>query len=39
MFIRSTPFVLACLLAAGCSSVTPHYDARFGEAVRDARRR
>ncbi len=22
---------------AGCSSMTPHYDARFGEAVRNAR--
>ena len=39
MFIRSTPLLLACLLAAGCSSVTPHYDARFGEAVRDARKK
>lgn len=39
MFIRSTPLVLACLLAAGCSSVTPNYDARFGEAVRDAKKK
>jgi len=26
-------------LVAGCSSVTPHYDARFGDAVRDAKRK
>lgn len=24
-------------LLAGCASVTPHYDKRFGEAVREAR--
>ncbi|MDM0057529.1 hypothetical protein [Variovorax fucosicus] len=26
-------------LVAGCSSVTPNYDARFGDAVRDAKRK
>ena len=26
-------------LVAGCSTVTPHYDARFGDAVRDSKRR
>jgi len=26
-------------LVAGCSSVTPHYDARFGDAVREAKRK
>ena len=30
------PVALAALLA-GCGSTTPHYDARFGEAVRNAR--
>lgn len=30
------PVALAALLA-GCGSTTPHYDARFGEAVRTAR--
>ncbi|MES2248822.1 MAG: hypothetical protein V4645_16200 [Pseudomonadota bacterium] len=39
MFIRSTTLALACLLATGCSSVTPHYDARFGDAVRDAKKK
>ncbi|MBS0449731.1 MAG: hypothetical protein JSS14_00335 [Proteobacteria bacterium] len=30
---------LALLLAlAGCQTVTPNYDARFGDAVRDAKR-
>ncbi|MCT9812081.1 hypothetical protein N0K08_15655 [Acidovorax sp. Be4] len=27
----------ATALLAGCGSMTPHYDARFGEAVRNAR--
>lgn len=33
--------VIASLLGlvAGCSSVTPNYDARFGDAVRDAKRK
>ena len=31
---RAIPLLL-CLLA-GCSTATPHYDARFGEAVRTA---
>ena len=26
-------------LVAGCSTTTPHYDARFGDAVRDAKRK
>ncbi|MGJ7496550.1 hypothetical protein ACSFA8_15855 [Variovorax sp. RT4R15] len=26
-------------LVAGCSSVTPNYDARFGDAVRDAKKK
>ena len=26
-------------LLAGCASTTPNYDARFGEAVRDAKRK
>ncbi|MBT2303024.1 hypothetical protein J7E70_21470 [Variovorax paradoxus] len=26
-------------LVAGCSSVTPNYDARFGDAVREAKRK
>ncbi|PIF73614.1 hypothetical protein CLU95_0710 [Variovorax sp. 54] len=39
MFIRSTTLALACLLATGCSSVTPNYDARFGDAVRDAKKK
>jgi uncharacterized protein YceK len=33
---RAIPLLLLCLLA-GCSSTTPHYDARFGEAVRTAK--
>jgi len=39
MFIRSTTLALVCLLATGCSHVTPNYDARFGDAVRDAKRK
>ncbi|HEV2610998.1 MAG TPA: hypothetical protein VGU61_12085 [Noviherbaspirillum sp.] len=30
-------FVLGLVLIAGCASVTPHYDARFGDAVRQAK--
>jgi hypothetical protein len=30
--------LLPALLLAGCNSMTPNYDARFGEAVRDAKR-
>lgn len=30
--------IIASLLV-GCASVTPHYDARFGEAVREAKLR
>ncbi|BBL23099.1 MULTISPECIES: hypothetical protein [Comamonas] len=38
MSIRTTllPLATAALLA-GCGSTTPHYDARFGDAVRSAR--
>lgn len=36
---KSTTLLLTLLLAAGCSHVTPNYDARFGDAVRDAKRR
>lgn len=39
MFIRSTTLALVCLLATGCSHVTPNYDARFGDAVREAKRK
>jgi hypothetical protein len=39
MFIKSTTLALALLLGAGCSHVTPNYDARFGDAVRDARKK
>ncbi|SEB25212.1 hypothetical protein [Variovorax sp. YR216] len=30
--------LLAAVLTAGCQHVTPNYDARFGDAVRDAKR-
>jgi hypothetical protein len=37
---RSLASVIALLgLVTGCSTVTPHYDARFGDAVRDSKRR
>lgn len=38
MPIRTTllPLTITALLA-GCASTTPHYDARFGDAVRSAR--
>ncbi|HWT19666.1 MAG TPA: hypothetical protein VN280_12185 [Variovorax sp.] len=39
MFIKSTTLALTLLLGAGCSHVTPNYDARFGDAVRDAKRK
>jgi len=39
MFIKSTTFALTLLLGTGCSHVTPNYDARFGDAVRDAKRK
>ncbi|QGW81497.1 hypothetical protein [Variovorax paradoxus] len=39
MFIKSTTLALALLLGTGCSHVTPNYDARFGDAVRDARKK
>jgi len=32
-----SPLLLACTLFAGCASSTPNYDARFGDAVRQAR--
>ena len=31
--------VLLFVLSTGCSSVTPNYDARFGDAVREAKAR
>lgn len=37
--IRTTTVALVCLLGASCSHVTPNYDARFGDAVRDAKRK
>ncbi|KQX21976.1 hypothetical protein [Variovorax sp. Root434] len=39
MFIKSTTLALTLLLGTGCSHVTPNYDARFGDAVRDAKKR
>jgi len=36
---KSTTLLLTLLLAAGCSHVTPNYDARFGDAVRDAKKK
>ncbi|EJL76470.1 hypothetical protein PMI12_02232 [Variovorax sp. CF313] len=39
MFIKSTTLALMLLLGTGCSHVTPNYDARFGDAVRDAKRK
>jgi len=37
--IKSTTLALVLLLGTGCSHVTPNYDARFGDAVRDAKRK
>jgi len=31
--------ILVALLTAGCQTTTPNYDARFGDAVRDAKRK
>jgi hypothetical protein len=31
--------LLIAVLAAGCQHTTPNYDARFGDAVRDAKRK
>ena len=31
--------ILVALLSAGCQTTTPNYDARFGDAVRDAKRK
>jgi hypothetical protein len=36
---KSTTLALVLLLGTGCSHVTPNYDARFGDAVRDARKK
>lgn len=36
---RLTCLLLAALLAGCAASPTPHYDARFGDAVREARSR
>ena len=35
--MRYIAFALACAMLAGCASSTPQYDARFGNAVRQAR--
>jgi hypothetical protein len=37
--MKQTLSLLAPLLLAACASSTPYYDARFGDAVRDARLR
>ena len=39
MFFKSTSLALTLLAGTGCSHVTPNYDARFGDAVRDAKRK
>jgi hypothetical protein len=39
MFFKSTILALTLLAGTGCSHVTPNYDARFGDAVRDAKRK
>ena len=31
--------ILFAMLAAGCQTTTPNYDARFGDAVREAKRK
>jgi hypothetical protein len=36
---KSTIFALTLLVGTGCSHVTPNYDARFGDAVRDAKKK
>ena len=35
--MNHTAIALLLTLLAGCSTVTPHYDARFGNAVREAK--
>lgn len=35
--MNNSAIALLLTLLAGCSSVTPHYDARFGDAVREAK--
>lgn len=34
----SVALLLLAALLAGCNTMTPNYDARFGEALRDAKR-
>ncbi|MDH6590740.1 hypothetical protein M2165_000629 [Variovorax sp. TBS-050B] len=34
---KATTLALVLLVGTGCTHVTPHYDARFGDAVRGAR--
>ena len=35
--MKILPTALLLVLLAGCASVTPHYDARFGNSVREAK--
>ncbi len=35
--MTKTFIITAALLLTGCASVTPNYDARFGEALREAK--
>ena len=35
--MRKTDIAVLLTLLTGCASVTPNYDARFGDAVREAR--
>lgn len=35
--MKTYAIALWLVLLTGCASVTPHYDARFGDAVRDAK--
>ncbi|MBL0419587.1 hypothetical protein JI739_04410 [Ramlibacter sp. AW1] len=35
--MKNVTLVLATILLAGCGSITPQYDTRFGDAVRQAR--
>lgn len=37
--MKCIPLIAMICLLAGCKSMTPNYDARFGDAVRDAKRK